>query len=99
MKRIKKNLFCIILGASVISMNIAPIAAETETNTSTETKDALPYSISIENTEESTDTTETTTPIEITESIAITSSFMLKKNMDELKKIGCTFSMERKPSC
>ena len=32
--------------------------------------------------------------LEITESIAITSSFMLKKNMDELKKIGCTFSMD-----
>ncbi|MCR4578857.1 MAG: EAL domain-containing protein [Treponema sp.] len=32
--------------------------------------------------------------LEITESIAITSSFMLKKNMDELKKIGCSFSMD-----
>lgn len=32
--------------------------------------------------------------LEITESIAITSSFMLKKNMDQLKKIGCTFSMD-----
>ena len=32
--------------------------------------------------------------LEITESIAITSSFMLKKNMDKLKKIGCTFSMD-----
>ncbi|MBR1637758.1 MAG: EAL domain-containing protein [Treponema sp.] len=32
--------------------------------------------------------------LEITESIAITSSYMLKKNMDELKKIGCTFSMD-----
>ena len=32
--------------------------------------------------------------LEITESIAITSSYMLKKNMAKLKKIGCTFSMD-----
>lgn len=32
--------------------------------------------------------------LEITESIAITSSFMLNKNMDELKKMGCSFSMD-----
>ncbi len=32
--------------------------------------------------------------LEITESIAITSSYMLKKNMDRLKKIGCSFSMD-----
>ncbi|MCR4630792.1 MAG: EAL domain-containing protein [Treponema sp.] len=32
--------------------------------------------------------------LEITESIAITSSYMLKKNMTKLKKIGCTFSMD-----
>ena len=32
--------------------------------------------------------------LEITESIAITSSYMLKKNMDKLKKIGCSFSMD-----
>jgi len=32
--------------------------------------------------------------LEITESVAVTSGYMLKKNMDELKKIGCTFSMD-----
>lgn len=32
--------------------------------------------------------------LEITESTAITSGYMLKKNMDDLKKIGCTFSMD-----
>lgn len=100
MKRIKKNLFCIILGASVISMNIAPIAAETETNTSTETKDALPYSISIENTEESTDTTETTTPIEITESIGYstknaTTATSVDSGYQKLKINGKTSTLKR----
>ena len=32
--------------------------------------------------------------LEITESVAITSGYMLKKNMDELKKMGCSFSMD-----
>ncbi|MCR4947616.1 MAG: EAL domain-containing protein [Treponema sp.] len=32
--------------------------------------------------------------LEITESIAITSGYMLKKNMDELKKFGCSFAMD-----
>ena len=32
--------------------------------------------------------------LEITESVAVTSGYMLKKNMDELKKYGCTFSMD-----
>ena len=32
--------------------------------------------------------------LEITESVAITSGYMLKKNMDELKKLGCSFSMD-----
>lgn len=35
-----------------------------------------------------------TVNLEITESIAISSGYMLKKNMDELKKIGCSFSMD-----
>ena len=32
--------------------------------------------------------------LEITESIAVTSGYMLKKNMDELKKFGCSFAMD-----
>ncbi len=32
--------------------------------------------------------------LEITESIAISSGYMLKKNMDELKKFGCSFAMD-----
>ncbi len=32
--------------------------------------------------------------LEITESTAITSGYMLKRNMEDLKKIGCTFSMD-----
>ncbi len=32
--------------------------------------------------------------LEITESIAITSGYMLKKNMDELRKFGCSFAMD-----
>lgn len=32
--------------------------------------------------------------LEITESIAITSGYMLKRNMDELKKFGCSFAMD-----
>lgn len=32
--------------------------------------------------------------LEITESIAITSGYMLKKNMEELKKFGCSFAMD-----
>lgn len=32
--------------------------------------------------------------LEVTESTAITSGYMLHKNMDDLKKIGCTFSMD-----
>ena len=32
--------------------------------------------------------------LEITESIAVTSGYMLKKNMDELRKFGCSFAMD-----
>ena len=32
--------------------------------------------------------------LEITESIAVTSGYMLKKNMEELKKFGCSFAMD-----
>ena len=32
--------------------------------------------------------------LEITESIAVTSGYMLKKNMEELKKSGCSFAMD-----
>ena len=32
--------------------------------------------------------------LEITESIAITSGYMLKKNMEELRKFGCSFAMD-----
>lgn len=32
--------------------------------------------------------------LEITESIAITSGYMLKRNMEELKKFGCSFAMD-----
>lgn len=32
--------------------------------------------------------------LEVTESTAITSGYMLHKNMNDLKKIGCTFSMD-----
>ena len=35
-----------------------------------------------------------TVNLEITESIAITSGYMLKKNMEELKKFGCSFAMD-----
>ena len=35
-----------------------------------------------------------TVNLEITESIAITSGYMLKRNMDELKKFGCSFAMD-----
>ncbi len=32
--------------------------------------------------------------LEITESIAVTSGYMLKKNMEELRKFGCSFAMD-----
>ena len=32
--------------------------------------------------------------LEITESIAVNSGYMLKKNMDELRKFGCSFAMD-----
>ena len=35
-----------------------------------------------------------TVNLEITESIAVTSGYMLKKNMDELRKFGFSFSMD-----